>query len=86
MAAVSLSLRVPEKTKNKLDALAKASRLPRSVLASEAIAEFVDREAAIRRGIEKAQRELRAGKGIPHGQVMASLDRTIKRASQKRRG
>ena len=84
MAETSLSIRVPVKTKSKLDALAKASRLPRSVLAGKAISEFVDRETAIRRGIERAIKELDAGLGVPHEEAMRQMKEVIAKARGKR--
>jgi RHH-type rel operon transcriptional repressor/antitoxin RelB len=85
MSESSISFRLPEKTKSKLDALAKASGRSRSMLASEAIADFVDRETAIQRGIEKACKELDAGLGIPHEKAMKSMKETIKKASTNKK-
>jgi predicted transcriptional regulator len=84
MSEASLSIRVPEKTKNKLDSLAKASGQSRSALASVAIEVFVEREAKIRRGIEKACKELDAGLGIPHEAAMRRLKDTIGKSRANR--
>jgi predicted transcriptional regulator len=85
MTETAISLRLPKAMKRELDVLAKATKRSRSYLVNEAIAGYVEHERKIIQGIEQARRELKAGKGIPHDEAMATLDRAINRAKSKRR-
>jgi predicted transcriptional regulator len=86
MTDTAISLRLPKEMKRELDALAKATKRSRSYLVNEAIADYVEHERKIVQGIEKARRELNAGKGVPHDEAMALLDRAIDSVKSKRRG
>jgi len=85
MTSTAISLRLPKAMKRDLDALAKATKRSRSFLVNEAIAGYVEQERKIIQGIKKARAELNAGRGIPHDEAMAILDRVIANAKPKRR-
>lgn len=71
--SVVLSIRVPAKTKAKLEKLAKLSGRTKSWWAAEAIDAYVDYQTPIVKGIREAQESLRAGKGVPQEEVFARL-------------
>jgi RHH-type rel operon transcriptional repressor/antitoxin RelB len=66
-----VTVRLPQKVKNKLERLARSTKRSRNFLAAEAIAEYVDVNEWQIAGIEKALGDLDAGKGIPHQRVRA---------------
>jgi RHH-type rel operon transcriptional repressor/antitoxin RelB len=68
-ATTTLTIRVPTNLKRRLDRLAKQSKLSKSWLATDAVQQYVDeqeRQAAL---IEKADREVDAGRFVPHSDV-----------------
>lgn len=66
----TLSVRVPDGTKEKLDVLGEATRRTRSFLASEAIVAFIEREFAIVEGLEAGLADMRAGDVVDHDDAM----------------
>ena len=64
-----LSVRVDEKTKRDLEALARQARRSKSFLAAEAIAAFVESERWQLAEIERAATELDQGRSVPHDDV-----------------
>ncbi|RAH95651.1 CopG family transcriptional regulator [Acuticoccus sediminis] len=66
----TLSVRVPDGTKEKLDRIGEASRRTRSFLASEAIASFIEREFALIEGLEAGLADMRAGDVLDHDEAM----------------
>jgi predicted transcriptional regulator len=71
--------------RKELDKLAKATNRSRSFLVNEAIAGYVEREREIVVGIEKARRELKAGKGLSLKEAKAIVDRAIADAQPRRK-
>jgi RHH-type rel operon transcriptional repressor/antitoxin RelB len=69
--SATLTVRVPQKTKKRLEALAKNTKRSKSFLAAEAIASYLDTEAwqveRIKAAIENA--DAHPEKGIPHEEV-----------------
>lgn len=71
----TLTLRISEDVKSRLDRLARSTRRSKSFLAAEAIAGYVHANAWQVEEIEKSLQEARAGEpGIPHDKVAAWLD------------
>lgn len=73
--ATTLTLRISDDVKNRLDRLARSTRRSKSYLAAEAITGYVEANAWQVEEIEKGLQEARAGEpGIPHEEVAAWLD------------
>lgn len=62
----TLTVRLSQSTKDRLDALSKRTKRSRSVLASEAIEAFIELNGWQIEGIEAALREADAGLVVPH--------------------
>ena len=83
----TISVRLDPETKSRLDSLSKGTQRSMSFLASQAVAEYVNREAAIIEGIEAGIKDWKAGRLIPHDQAMDELDRHIEeRIAAKKAG
>jgi predicted transcriptional regulator len=75
---------LPPEVKDRLDRLAERTRRNRSLIAGEAIADHVRRELAIIDDIEEGQAEVRAGRTVPHDQVMDEIRALIEEAERSR--
>lgn len=84
MADVTFSVRLPEATKVLLDSLSKSTNRSKNYLAREAITSFVQSEAEIVEGIMQGVADVKAGRTVPHGQVVRK-SRTIIKAAYKRK-
>ncbi len=84
MASTTLTVRLPPELKDRLGKLAERTRRTKSFLAEEAIAGYVERELEIVAGIERGLDDMKAGRVVPHEDVMADIDATIKNAKTKR--
>ena len=80
MTSTTITVRLPEATKERLGRLAERTRRSRSFLAGEAIADYVERELAIIEGIERGVADMEAGRVVPHDEAMARIRETIERA------
>jgi len=69
----TLSVRIDEDVKKRLDALAGRARRSRSFLAAEAIAAFVDAESWQLDEMQAGLEELDQGRGVAHKDVSAWL-------------
>ena len=69
----TLSVRIDEDVKKRLDALAGRARRSKSFLAAEAIAAFVDAESWQLDEIQAGLEELDQGRGVAHKDVSAWL-------------
>jgi predicted transcriptional regulator len=69
--------------KGRLDRLAGATNRTASVVAEDAIADYVAREAEIVGGIERGLADLKSGRLIPHNEAMERLEATIAAAEPK---
>ena len=67
--STTLTVRLSNRTKERLAELAGRTRRTRSFLAAEAIADYVTRELAAVEGIERGQADVRAGRVTPHDDV-----------------
>lgn len=88
MTYTTMTIRLNSDLKDKLDRLARATRRSRSFLAVEAISAYVDRELPIVEGIQRGLADVRAGRTVPHEQVVAEIDALLdaieaRRASPK---
>lgn len=68
--STTLTVRLPQEAKQKLTKLATRTRRPSSFLAAEAIAAYVGHELAAIEGIERGLAAAKAGRVIPHDEVM----------------
>lgn len=69
------------KVKDRLGRLAASTQRTKSFLAAEAVARYVEDEAAIILGIELA--DLEAGRLVPHDAAMERLEATIQAAERR---
>lgn len=69
----TLSLRIDDETKKRLDALARRARRSKSFLAAEAIAAFVEAESWQLDEIEQGVGELDEGRSVSHQRVSTWL-------------
>jgi predicted transcriptional regulator len=82
-ANATLTVQLRPELKGRLDRLAGATNRTVSVLAEEAIADYVAREADIVAGIERGLADAKAGRLIPHDEAMDRLEATIAAAERK---
>ena len=80
-----MTIRLDSSTKDKLAELAQHTRRTKSFLASEAIADYVERELAIVAGVQRGLRDMEAGRVTPHATVMDELDEIIAQSEADRK-
>ncbi len=85
MTSTTLTVRLSPELKARLGKLAERTQRSKSFLAGEAIDGYVARELEIVAGIERGLDDMKAGRVVPHEDVMADIDATIKKAEPKRR-
>ncbi len=85
MTSTTLTVRLTPELKARLGKLAERTQRTKSFLAGEAIGGYVERELEIVAGIERGLDDMKAGRVVPHEDVMADIDATIKKAKPKRR-
>lgn len=83
-SSTTLTIRVTQEVKDRLDRLAASTQRSKSFLAAEAIAKYVEHEAEIVLGIERGLADAEAGRLVPQDEAMARLEATI--ASAERGG
>jgi RHH-type rel operon transcriptional repressor/antitoxin RelB len=71
--SATLSVRIDEETKRRLEALAKSAKRTKSFLAAEAIALFVESESWQLEEIKTGLKELDAGQSVSHADVSGWL-------------
>lgn len=81
----TMTVRLSTSVKDKLGELAQHTRRSRSFLASEAIADYVERELAIVAGIQRGLDDMKSGRLTPHRQVMDELDEIISQSENIRK-
>lgn len=79
-----LNIRIAPGTLQRLDAIAAATRRSRSFIANEALEAWIGREIELIEDLRIGLEEARAGKVVPHEQVMRDLDAAIERATRKK--
>ncbi len=85
MTSTTLTVRLSPELKARLGKLAERTQRSKSFLAGEAIGKYVERELEIVAGIERGLDDMKAGRVVPHEDVMADIDATIKKAKPARR-
>jgi predicted transcriptional regulator len=82
--SATLTLRLPAELKDRLGLLAEKTKRTRSFLAGEALADYVERELAIIEGIHRGLDDMRAGRVVPHEEVMKEIWGIIDAAAKGR--
>lgn len=85
MPSTTLTVRLPEVVKDKLGELAKHTKRTRSFLAAEAIEDYVEKELAIVQGIDRGLEDMKAGRVVPHDDVMADIGKAVSAARRKQK-
>ena len=83
-ATTTITVRIPEETKAKLEKIAKASERSISYLAAEAIDAYVKIELPIIEGILRGLEDIEAGRVISHEDAMAEICAAIDQASRRK--
>ena len=83
--STTLTVRLSPKVKERLGRLAEHTKLTKSFLAGEAIADFVERELEIVEAIERGLEDVKAGLVVPHEQAMRKIRETIEQADKGKR-
>lgn len=78
----TLTVRLSAELKERLGELAAKTRRPRSVLANEALADYVERELAAIEGVQRGLDDMRAGRVVPHEEAMRRIRRAIGAAAR----
>ena len=84
--AETLSITVPDGTRDKLDRLARATGRSAPDHAAAAMAGHVERELAIVESIERGLADMRAGRTVSHDDVMIEVDAVIERLGRSGTG
>jgi predicted transcriptional regulator len=82
MVASTVTIRLGADLREKLDRIARDTRRSRSVLVARAVAAFVDRELQVVDGIRRGLADAKAGRVVPHEEVVAE-SRAIIAAAKK---
>jgi predicted transcriptional regulator len=85
MATSTMTIRLSDEIKGKLERLSDETRRSRSFLAADAISAYVERELAIVEGIKRGLADMQAGRVVPHEQVMAEARQIIAKAKNASR-
>lgn len=85
MASTTLTIRLTPEVKERLGRLAASTQRTKSFLAAEAVARYVEEEAAIILGIERGMADAKAGRLVPHDEAMARIEATIAAAEREKR-
>lgn len=78
MAGKPTSVNLDERTRERLDRIARAYDRKRSWIVARAIHEYLDREEAFARAVEAGIESADRGDLIPHEEVMAEMDALIR--------
>ena len=76
-ASTTLTVRLSPEVTQQLVHLAKATHRTKSLVAAEAIAAYVAREADIVDRVERGLQDMRAGRLVPHDRAMAALEAAV---------
>ena len=80
ITSTTMTIRLTPEVKEKLGRLAKDTRRTRSFLASEAVSAYAERELEIIEGIKAGLEDVKAGRVVPHAQVVAEARDIIAKA------
>jgi predicted transcriptional regulator len=81
----TMTIRLANDLKKKLDRLTELTRRSRSFLAAEAVRHYVERELEILEGIARSLEDVEAGQVVSHADAMQDIENTIKNARRQRR-
>ena len=84
-ASTTLTVRLSPEVKERLGELAARTRRTKSFLAGEAIADYVARELEVVEAIQQGLEDVRAGRVVPHEEVMREIRGIIEAAEKTRR-
>ena len=84
MPSQTMTIRLNDQLKQKLERLSESTNRTEDDLAAEAVAAYVDREFKIIEGIQRGLADVDAGRLVPHEQAMARLDAVIEAAERRR--
>lgn len=84
MSSTTMTIRVSEDLKERLDRLAADTRRSRSFLAAEAVEAYVARELAIVEGINAGIDDVGSRRTVAHDDAMAELKAVIDGAERKK--
>jgi len=77
MSNQTITIRTKSNTVEKITAIAEAMDRSRNWVIEDALKQYIDQQAWYLEGIKKAQVSLKAGKGIPHEELMAEISELI---------
>lgn len=83
-ATTTITVRIPEETKAKLEKIAEANRRSLSYTAAEAIEAYVEIELPIIEGILRGLEDVEAGRVVSHEEAMAEIYAAIDQASRRK--
>lgn len=86
MSTTTLSIRVDDDQKDRLEALAESTGRSRSFLAAEAIREYLDANEWQVAGVRAAIKSIEQHGGVPHDRVKAWVESWDGKATGKRPG
>ena len=73
MGNQTITIRAESDTVEKISSIAQAMDRSRNWVIEDALKQYIDQQAWFIEGIQKAQRSLAEGKGIPHEEVMTEI-------------
>ena len=79
MSDTTITVRVPQAIKDRLEAIGSTYRRSKSFLALEAIQRYVENEEEYIEGIKDARADVKAGRTFTNDEVFASIDAVIAR-------
>lgn len=82
----TLTVRLPNEAKAKLDRLASHARRTRSELAGEVLTAYVERALTEVEAVERGRSEIRAGLGLDSDDVFRDVEAVIAEAEAERAG
>ena len=85
-SSTTLTVRMRDVTKAKLEALADQTRRSKSFLANAAIERYLDRELDIVEGIHRGLAGMEVGRVVSHERALAEIDAAIDAAKGSSRG
>lgn len=78
--SATITIRIANDTKRKLERLAADTRRSKSFLAAEAVSAYVERELAIIEGVQRGLADVEAGRVVSHDAAMAEVQVVINTA------
>jgi predicted transcriptional regulator len=79
----TITVRISQKARDQLDRMAELTKRCRSYLVAEALDTYLSSDLEIAESIQRGIEDIRAGRTIPHEQVMTELRAIIDRAKKR---